>query len=154
MNTPAVIKSTVAALVLAFVPNILAQTSASGASNPKVENKAATPAPAQAGETQGADLSSMNVSLCYEAFSLPIAKAGELQRKGMTDEELYKEVIAAGKLERLLILRTKSAQRAVLENTTYYIYPTEFMMPEIPSPRKQSISLPIAATAYEKKGSR
>ena len=146
MKTHTVLKFTVAALALAFATNIPAQTAAPA---PNAKGSEAKPAPAA--DPQIANLETMNVSLAYEAFSLPIAKAGELQRKGMTDEELYKEFVSAGKLERLLVLRTKSGQRAVLENTTYYIYPTEFMMPEIPTPRKREISLPIAATAYEKK---
>lgn len=135
MKTHTFLKSVVAALALTSIPNLSAQTGC------VVVNR----------EVKFTGLDAMNVSICYEAFSLPIAKAGELQRKGMTDEELYKEVVNTGKLERVLVLRTKSGQRSVLENTTYYIYPTEFMMPEIPTPRKRSISLPIAATAYEKK---
>ena len=153
MKTHTIIKSTVAALALALVPNIPAQTSASGASGPKAEGKTAEPAPALSAETQAADLGSMNVSVCYEAFSLPIAKAGELQRKGMTDEELYKEVVGAGKLERMLVLRTKSGQRAVLENETEYKYPTEFTDPQVPGGVAKEPAtvghLPIAPTAFE-----
>ena len=97
----------------------------------------------------------MNVSICYEAFSLPIAKAGELQRKGMTDEELYKEVVSTGKLERMLVLRTKSGQRAVVENVTSYIFPTEFTQPQIPCGNPGNVNvptpLPVAPTAFDKK---
>ena len=160
MNTPAVIKFTVAALALAFVPNIPAQTSASGAPGAKAESKAAEPAPAPAADTQAADLGSMNVSICYEAFSLPIAKAGELQRKGMTDEELYKELVSAGKLERLLVVRTKPGQRVAIDNVTQYKFPTEFSAPGVPGgvgdsppePNKlaPAVPLPLAPTAFEK----
>lgn len=99
----------------------------------------------------------MNISLAYEAFSLPIAKAGELQRKGLTDEELYKEFVSAGKLERLLVLRTKSGQRAILENVTEYRYPAEFSGPQLPggvSSDKVPPPLtppPFGPTAFEKK---
>ena len=139
MNTHTVIKITVAALALALIPNIPAQTSASGASEPKVESKATTPAPAPAADTEAADSGSMNVSICYEAFSLPIAKAGELQRKGMTDQELYKEVVNIGKLERMLVLRTKSGQRSVLANTSDFRYPTTFNLSEVPIPQQVEI---------------
>lgn len=155
MNTPAIIKSTVAALALAFVPNIPAQISASGSSRAKPEAKAANPAPAPAADKQAAEFGSMNISICYEAFSLPIAKAGELQRKGMTDDELYKEVVNTGKLERMLVLRTKSGQRAVIENVTNYIFPTEFTQPQIPCGNPKNIQvptpLPVAPTAFDKR---
>ncbi len=113
MKTHTVIKFTVAALALALVGNVSAQPPATASSAQKTESKEP-------------DLGSMNVSICYEAFSLPITKAGELQRKGMSDEELYKEVVNTGKLERLLVVRTKSGQRALLENVTEHRYPVEF----------------------------
>jgi hypothetical protein len=104
---------TVAALALAFVGNVSAEAPANASAEQKPESKAL-------------DVGSMNITICYEAFSLPIAKAGELQRKRMTDEELYKEVVKAGKIERLLVLRTKSGQRAVVESVTEHRYPSEF----------------------------
>lgn len=68
----------------------------------------------------------MNISLTYEAFSLSIVKAGEIQRKGLSNAELYRDLVSSGKLERLLILRAKSGQRSVLENVTEYKYATQF----------------------------
>ena len=152
MKTHTVLKFTVASLALAFATNIPAQTAAPA---PNAKGSEAKPAPAA--DPQIANLETMNVSLAYEAFSLPIAKAGELQRKGMTDDELYKEVVVSGKLERLLVLRTKSGQRAVVENVTNYIYPTEFTQPQIPGSfssdkiQPPPIPLPVAPTAFEKK---
>ncbi len=134
MKTHPIVQSALAALaalVLACTPNLSAQTPVAAAPEQKAEAKGAKPAPTPTVDPHAAELDSMNISLAYEAFSLPIAKAGELQRKGMTDDELYKEVVAAGKLERLLILRTKSGQRAQLENATNYIYPTEFSPPQL-----------------------
>ena len=161
MKTHTIIKSAVAAFALAFAPNLPAQTAASGASGPKAEGKAAEPAPAPTPKTQAADLGSMNVSICYEAFSLPIAKAGELQRKGLTDEELYKELLSAVKLERMLVLRTKSGQRAVLDTASEYKYPNVFMQPEppgmlgiVPGGEKTptpTVPLPLAPTSFENK---
>lgn len=98
----------------------------------------------------------MNVSICYEAFSVPIAKAGELQRKGMADEELYKEMVSAGKLERMLVLRTKPGERAVLESVTQYKHVTEYTVPREPGgavgpqPNVELPPLPLAPTAFEK----
>jgi hypothetical protein len=116
----------------------------------------------------------VNISLAYEAFSLPIAKAGELQRKGISDTEIYKELVATGKLERMLVLRTKSGQRAVLENATEYRYATEFDQahaadaaeqpeaandeakkdePAVPSKaaKVQRLAIPVTPTAFEMK---
>jgi hypothetical protein len=138
MKTHTIIKSTIAALTLASISTIHGQTAAPGASESKAEAK-------------GADLGTMNISITYEAYSLPIAKAGELQRKGLADEELYKEFVSAGKIERLLVLRTKSGQRAVLENITLYKFPTEFSQPQIPCGMAENkIQLPVVATAFEK----
>ncbi len=151
MKTYPPLKLTVAALALAFVSNLHAQTAATGGSEPKAAAKTTKLAHASAIDPNAADIGLMDVSITYEAFSLPIAKAGEIQRKGLTDEELHKEFVSAGKLERLLVFSMKSGRLASMENTTYYIYPTEFMMPEIPNPNPRPITLPIAVTAFEKK---
>ena len=142
MKTHMIARFIVAAFALALAGNASAQSPAPASALPKTESKEP-------------DLGSMNVSICYEAFSLPIAKAGELQRKGMTDEELYKEVVSTGKLERMLVLRTKSGQRAVVENVTSYIFPTEFTQPQIPCGNPGNVNvptpLPVAPTAFDKK---
>jgi len=131
MKTHLLIQSTVAALVLAFISNAPAQTAPPApapAKDPFAAGKAAAPAPApaQAPAAQDESAESKNISLAYEAFSLPIAKAGEIQRKGMSDPELYKELVANGKLERFLVLRLKPGQHAVIENVTEYRFATEF----------------------------
>ncbi len=143
MKTHTILRFTITALALALAENVSAQAPATASSSPKTESKEP-------------DLGGMNVSICYEAFSLPIAKAGELQRKGMTDEELYQELVGTGKLERMLVLRTKSGQRAVVENVTSYIYPTEFSQAQIPcnipeKGKEPAIPLPVAPTAFDKK---
>lgn len=142
MKTHIPLKLIVAALALALIGNVSAQNSAPAS-------------PAHKAESKEPDLGFMNVSICYEAFSMPIAKAGELQRKGMTDEDLYKELVSTGKLERMLVLRTKSGQRAVVENVSEYKYPTEFTQPQIPCGNPKNIQvptpLPVAPTAFEKR---
>lgn len=150
MKPHILIQPIIAALALSFIPTTPAQTTTTV---PNATGKGAKPAPASAAEPQNANLEAMNVSLAYEAFSMPIAKAGELQRRGLTDAELYKELVSAGKLERLLVLRTKSGQRAVLESVTACRHPVEFTQPQIPCGSvgvEQKVSLPIAPTAFEK----
>lgn len=152
MKTHTIVKFTVGALALALVSSLHAQTAAASASEPKAQVKAAQPAPTPTADPHPADLDAIILSLAYEAFSLPIAKAGELQRRGMTDEELYKEVLASGKLERLLVLRTKSNQIAQLQNVALYSYPTEFSPPQIPCGMAENkIQLPVVATAFGEK---
>jgi len=122
MKPHTIIQSTVAALMLAFTSNTSAQRPASSASAAEAEARADK-------------LDSMNISFASEAISLPIAKAGELQRKGLTDAELYKQLLSTGKQERLLVLRTKSGQRTVLENVTEYRYPVDFNLSLHPIPQ-------------------
>ena len=146
-------KSIVAALALAYVANLHAQTpAASGvpaapaARDPFAAGKAAAPSPVLGSQAESTE--SMNISLAYEAFSLPIAKAGELQRKGLSDVDLYKELVTTGKLERMLVLRGKPGQRALLENVTEYRYATEFE----PANAGDEGEHPQAANAGTKKG--
>ncbi len=75
------------------------------------------------------------VLVSYEAYSLPIAKANELQRKGSNDDPFYKEVVRAGKIERLLMVRSKSGQRAVLGITNEMKCPAEFHLGDHPVPQ-------------------
>jgi len=53
----------------------------------------------------------------------------------MTREEFYKEVVKTGNLERLLVLRTKSGQRAVMENVSELKCPAEFNLSQQPIPQ-------------------
>lgn len=170
MKTHHITKSIVAAFALTLVTNLHAQTpavpappaapAAPAARDPFAAGKAAAPAPAPVTAVQAESAEAVNISLAYEAFSLPLAKAGELQRKGISDAELYHELVASGKLERLLVLRTKSGQRAVLGNVTDYRFPTEFTQPQLagdfaegkPGDARKAepkVPLPIAPTAFE-----
>lgn len=131
MNTPAVLKFTIAALALLFISNIHGQTPAP---NPPAGRKGGESNPPGLGlppEDAGRDAT--NISLAYEAFSLPLAKAAELQRKGLTDSALYTEVVGAGKLERFIVTRTKSNERTVVTCGTDYQHPTEFAPPTPPA---------------------
>ena len=72
------------------------------------------------------------VSICYEAFSLDLAEAAALYRQKLTDAKIYAELTARvakgqAKQESLAIVRVKSGQKAILENLSEFIYPTEFI---------------------------
>lgn len=154
MKIHTTLKLAVAALALAFSPDLHAQAPASGASKSKAQAKAPEQAPEAKVDSQAADLGKTNITITYEAFSLPIAKAAELQRKGLSDEELYKEFLSVGKLERLLVLRTESGKRAVVESVSEYKFPTEFTPPQAvqhPVPPPQPVPLPVAPTAFDKR---
>ncbi len=107
----------------------------------------------------------VGITIIYEAFSLPIAQASELQRKGMNASDLYKELIASSKLEKLLTLKTSPGQRARLDNGSEYIYTTEFGPPPgmptaigspptpgptvtVPAPKIKILPIPFTPTAF------
>jgi hypothetical protein len=78
----------------------------------------------------------VNLSLCYEDFSLPLAQAAALQREGLPGAQLYAKVIAAvGKdsvrQETFCVLTTKSGQKSNNDNVSELIYPTEFEEPQL-----------------------
>ena len=86
------------------------------------------------------------LSIREETFSLPIAAAYDLMHSTKLDAELYAKLVEqmrAGKarIERLIVLRTKSGQRAVLESINELRYPTEY------NPRNATLPVgPIAKT--------
>lgn len=78
----------------------------------------------------------VNLSVCYEDFSLPLSLAATLQREGPTDPVLYAKILAAlGKdtvrQETFLVLGGKSGQKVNNESITEMIYPTEFEPPRV-----------------------
>lgn len=135
--------------------NILLQALAALALIMTPRAKAQNSEPAHSGEKNPTDsqtkIENRNITLTYEAFSLPIAKAGEILRLQLAEGTLYGKLVASGKLERLLALPTKSGQRTNLENVTQYIYPTEFTPPRIgekTGEKNIQLPLPITATAF------
>ena len=79
------------------------------------------------------------VSIMEEVFSLPLADADNLLHDVPSDRLRYarlREMLAGGKarLEKLMVLRTKSGQRAVVESVHELIYPSEFDAPKPPAP--------------------
>jgi hypothetical protein len=108
--------------------------------DPFVAGKAAvgaTVAPQVSGGAEDSESSApVNMSFCYEDFSLPLAQAAALQREGLTGGQLYAKVIsAAGKdsvrQETFCVLTTKSGQKSTNENVSELIYPTEFEEPQL-----------------------
>ena len=78
------------------------------------------------------------VSIHEEAFSLPIAEPYTILHEVTTDGERYHpvvELVKAGKakIEKLIVVRTKSGQRSVNESTNEIRYPVEFGPPSLDS---------------------
>ena len=91
------------------------------------------------------------ISLCYEAFSMPLEKAAALQRMNPTDEELYLKIIASVgtdsfSQETFAILRGRSGEIAKSQNIAETIYPVEFQPGTVPT------SLSVSSSATDGKG--
>jgi hypothetical protein len=83
-----------------------------------VANKEAPPVP-------------INISICYEDFSVPLALAASLQRTHLDDAALYAKLTESlgkteVKQETFVVLRARSGQRATAEGIAEMIYPTEY----------------------------
>lgn len=73
----------------------------------------------------------VDISLCWETFSLPLDMAAKLQRQQLTDPELYKQLVAAveketAKQENFTLVRCRSGQKATVESISEQIYATEY----------------------------
>ena len=123
--------------------------------NPLVAGKAASGATVvpqiSGGAKDSGSSDPVNMSFCYEDFSLPLAQAAALQREGLTDAEFYAKVIAAvGKdsirQETFSVLCTKSGQKCTNENVSELIYPTEY------EPAQLSNAVTTGVTGIDKDG--
>ena len=77
-----------------------------------------------------------NISLCYEAFFLPLAMAAELQREQLADPALYAKMIAglgdeSIRQEIMQVIRVRSGQKATTESISEHIYATEYQSGQI-----------------------
>ena len=88
-----------------------------------------------------------NLTVCYEVFSMPIAQAADLHRKGLSEEEFYKQVVKAGKLERFVVLtsRSQQGQRTTVESVSEFIYPQQFNPPQFPESINNATQPPLPA---------
>lgn len=80
----------------------------------------------------------INISLCLETFSLPMAAAAKLQREALSDPALYERILEMGekngvKQETFTMLRGKSGQKSHTEGISEEIYATEYEPPELPN---------------------
>lgn len=83
---------------------------------------------------QEADPLPKNIRLTYEAYSLPKAEAAALLQSQHGSDAIYAAVKKAPQatLEKLLVIVTKSGQRAKVESIDEYPYPTDFDPPQVP----------------------
>lgn len=87
--------------------------------------------------TEAVSSRNRNISLCYEAFSLPLATAANYQREQLSDSELYARLTEAVEKktaiqETFAIVRTRSGERCTTEGISEIIYATEFDPPKLP----------------------
>lgn len=73
----------------------------------------------------------VNMSICFEAFSVDLAEAALLRRKIPEDSKLYEEIVSrVGKgtavQESFAMIRGRSGEKVQLETISEIIYPTEF----------------------------
>jgi hypothetical protein len=83
-----------------------------------------------------ASIDNRTISICYEAFSLPLAMAAELQRQQLSDPELYTKLISeigkeSVKQEDFQLLRGRNGGKARSENVSEQIYVIEYDIPVI-----------------------
>ncbi len=127
------------AVALVFSSDVADPFAASG----KEDQKQKSDSPATEPEVRENDPKNLNV--CYEVFSMPIAQAADLHRKGLTEEEFYKQVVKAGKIERFVVLNTQADGRAMVESASEFIYPTEFTPPQFPESINNTTQPPLPA---------
>ncbi len=73
-----------------------------------------------------------NLLTRYEAFSMDLNQAADLQKGDPTDAVLYEQVVAAvaggnAAQESVVVLRSRSGIKAVADSSREIIYPTEYM---------------------------
>ncbi|MFD0895826.1 hypothetical protein KBB96_07755 [Luteolibacter ambystomatis] len=91
----------------------------------------------QGSPAEAAGNPSPNLAIRYETFSLGLADAAALTRENPRDSELYAKLVAMiakkeAKQEALVLLRSKSGQKATAESISEQTYVTEYEPPELP----------------------
>ncbi len=103
--------------------------------DPYRPSKATAEMPA-AEEPAAEEVEPLNISICYEAFSLPLAMAAELQREQLPDPALYAKMVAGLgdefiRQEIMQVIRTKSGNKASTQSISQHIYATEYQSGKI-----------------------
>lgn len=96
------------------------------------------------------DTGPVNMSVCYEVFSLPLAMAAKFQREQLADSALYAKVTSeigkeSVRQEALLVVRARSGQKATTENISEQIYPIEYAPAQTPNSVSASVTSNDAA---------
>ncbi|MFN4873601.1 MAG: hypothetical protein ACK4V4_05235 [Sphingobacteriales bacterium] len=73
----------------------------------------------------------VNISICYEEFSVPLAMAATFQRAKLADQALYAKLTESSdktevKQESFVVTRTRSGQKAFSEGIAEMIYPSDY----------------------------
>lgn len=89
-------------------------------------------------------------NIVHEVFSLPLKEAAEIQRKNLTDEELYKHLVEKADLNDFTMFRVLPSQRVSSQGVAEFIYPTEFEPPELPNVVGVRVSEPITKGSIPK----
>ena len=114
-------------------------------------------------ESEPEERGPVNISICYEAFSLPLAMAADLQRQKLSDPALYAKLISelgkeSVRQEVLQIVRTRSGQRCTSQSISEHIYPVEYKQPATidnnkdaakPNSEPATVGGGVYATAWE-----
>ena len=87
-------------------------------------------------EPAAEEVEPLNISICYEAFSLPLAMAADLQREQLPDPALYAKMVAGLgdefiRQEIMQVIRAKSGQKATIESISEHLYATEYQSGKI-----------------------
>ena len=132
MKTKLIQKSALLLAVCAFTSFTRATAQDTDPYAPPVDPFAASPAGNEEKENDGpADLLA-----CHEVFTLSLAQAASLQREQLSDEELYKRLVAGLKDESVKqeifnVLRLKSGMSSSNESFLSHIYADEYKEPVV-----------------------
>lgn len=126
------------ALLAASLNLTIARSQEKGADPYVAPKKDGTPVAAETNAAAEPSPEPKNLSICYEAFSVPLAMAATLQRSHLADPDLYAKLTSLiekneVKQETFTVIRNLSSQKATSESIQEQIYPTEYEAARIPN---------------------
>jgi hypothetical protein len=120
------------------------------------------PAKNSEAESEPEEKEPVNISICYEAFSLPLAMAADLQRQKLSDPALYAKLISelgkeSVRQEILQICGGRSGEISSTQSISEHIYPTEYAPAKIdnkkdaakPNSEPTTVGVGVYATAWQ-----